>query len=345
MTSKVIDSYLNELKARNLAEGTIESYKQTLSRLNEYKPIDLVAKEDLISFFNDLKCADSTRQLYAVILKTYFKSQDKEQVASWLQVKKQKETLRHDDILTADDVNSMINATDSAYWKCLLALLYESGARINELLTLKYSDFVETDKGLVLTITTHKTGAGFRRMIIPLTANYFFNLKDSIAHDKGSLVFAIGKKNPKTLYRWAFEVILEIGRRAKVSKPCNPHAFRHARATDEVRKGTQEAIIRKKLGWSSNSMMIARYQHLNDDDVINSQIDGTHIMKRSELKIAEKADITPIYESLQKENIELKVRLERLEFYLLGEKVKDKQVSFGLIQDEYEAVKQIENKA
>jgi len=309
----MIEKYLSELEARGLAKNTVKSYKQVLTALNGYRDLESIEKKDLIGFFQSFKGTDASRQLYAVIIKTYFKSIGKANMCDWLTVKKPKETLRHDEILNADDVNAMIASTDSTYWKCLLALMYETGARIGELLTLKYSDFQETDKGIVLTITTHKTSAGFRKMLIPLTENYFVNLRDSTVNSKSSLVFNLDNKNPLTLYRWVFDVTKEIGRRAKISKPCNPHSFRHARATDEVRKGTQEAIIRKKLGWSNNSMMIARYQHLSDDDIINSQIDGSHIMKRTELKTVEKADVTPIYEGLQEENRQLKARLDGIE--------------------------------
>ncbi len=329
----MIQKYLNELEARGLAKSTIVSYKQILTAVNSYKPLESIQKDDLIGFFKEFKGTDATRQLYAVVIKTYFKNIGKPEIADWLTVKRPKETLRSDEILTADDVNKMIEVTDSAYWKCLLALMYETGARINELLTLKYSDFLETDKGIVLTITTYKTNAGFRKMLIPLSENYFINLRESTEHKNDSLIFNLDNKLPQTLYRWVFDVVLEIGRRARITKPCNPHAFRHARATDECRKGTQEAIIRKMLGWKPTSSMIARYQHLNDDDIIESQSNGIKTAKRTELKIIEKADITPVYEALREENQELKARLDDME----QQRKKDQALNEDMIKAMIEA--------
>ncbi len=278
--------------------------------MNSYKPLNSIVKEDLVAFFKDFKGSESSRQLYAVITKTYFTSIKKPEIVDWLKAKKPRETLRSDEILTASDVNAMIDATDSMYWKCLLALMYETGGRIDsELLQLKYSDFLQTDKGIVITITTKKTDAGFRKMLIPLSENYFINLKDSVSHKPEDKVF-----NLKS-YRQTYEVIMEIGRRAKITKPFHPHAFRHARATEEVRKGTQEAIIRKMLGWSPTSTTIARYQQLNDEDIINSQSKGENA-KRTELKVMEKVDVTPLYEALKEENQKIKEKMDKMESLL-----------------------------
>jgi site-specific recombinase XerD len=301
----IVEKYLNELEARGLAKNTVIAYRLVLTSLDRYKPLQSIQKDDLIGFFKTFKGSDSTKALYVMATKKYFKDIGKPEVSAWLTAKKPKETLRADEILTGEDVNKMIEATDSAYWKCLLALMYETGARIDsEILKLKYSDFLETDKGIVITITTKKTNAGFRKMLIPLSENYFINLRDSVEHKKEDKVFNL------KAYRQTIDVIHEIGRRAKITKPCHPHAFRHARATDDVKLGVQEAIIRKKLGWSATSTMIARYQTLGDNAVIDSQTNGSNGHKRTELKVIEKLDIQPMYEAMREENESLKAQVE-----------------------------------
>lgn len=304
---KPIEAYLGELRARRLSDNTVRAYKLTLTTLNAYKPLNSIVKEDLIGFFNQFKGTDASYNLYAVITKAYFKSIGKPEISAWLKVKELNETLRADELLTAEDINKMIDATDSAYYKCLLALMYETGARIDsELLKLKYSDFILTDQGMQVTIDTKKTTAGFRVMLIPLSENYFINLRDSIAHKPNDIVFTVK-------YRQTFEVIKEISRRAHITKPCHPHAFRHARATELVRLGYNEAIIRKMLGWKPTSAMIARYQHLNDTDIKDAQTNGVNTAKRMQLKVVEKADIQPVYEALKNENEVLKSRLDDME--------------------------------
>jgi integrase len=49
--------------------------------------------------------------------------------------------LNADEILDTDDVNKLLEATDSHYYKALIAVLFETGARIGELQALRVSDF------------------------------------------------------------------------------------------------------------------------------------------------------------------------------------------------------------
>lgn len=64
-----------------------------------------------------------------------------------------------------------------------------------------------------------------------------------------------------------------IANKTGIEKPVTCHKFRHAQATDMVVRGYQESIIRKKLGWTNDSRMIATYTHFVDDDVINATLE------------------------------------------------------------------------
>jgi site-specific recombinase XerD len=50
--------------------------------------------------------------------------------------------------------------------------------------------------------------------------------------------------------RTTHEMLGIIGKKAGITKKVNHHKFRHAQATDMVRRGYNEAIIRRKLGWT-----------------------------------------------------------------------------------------------
>lgn len=67
----------------------------------------------------------------------------------------------------------------------------------------------------------------------------------------GNILFKLHKAN-------AWRYLVGAGKKAGIAKPCNPYAFRHAQATNMIQLGYNEYIIRKKLGWSSDSKMIGR---------------------------------------------------------------------------------------
>lgn len=96
----------------------------------------------------------------------------------WIKGIKLKETLKSDDILTTEDINLMIESTDNVYAKAVIAFLFETGARISEARSLKYKDFIETSDGIIVHISTTKTGAGFRKPIISFSKQNLFNKKD-----------------------------------------------------------------------------------------------------------------------------------------------------------------------
>jgi len=60
-------------------------------------------------------------------------------------------------------------------------------------------------------------------------------------------------------------------RRAGITKPFNPHAFRHGRATWVLANGIMsEGTAKVYFGWTPDSGMLATYSHLVDQDANNA---------------------------------------------------------------------------
>lgn len=316
-----ISKFLEQKAAIGLSRHTVRSYKVTLKRLNEFKNVDEITKDDLIRFFQQPFKSDATRFLFQVEIKTFFKEIGKPEIASWIKGKRPKETLNSSDILTSQDVQDMIDSTDSFYWKSLLALLYETGARINEIQVLKWKDLVMQEytmkengsekkiNAYLVHIRTTKTGSGFRKLVLPYSTSYLQNLFEMTDHNTDSRIF-------KLSYKHHFDVIGELGRRAKIEKHVHPHAFRHGRATAEIQKGTPEPVLRKMLGWSPASTIPSRYIHLSDTDVIDNQLGMTNYNGNGNIKIAEKVDVTTAFDEVRRVSQELQLekgKREKLE--------------------------------
>lgn len=318
-----IESYLNELKANGRSKSTIHNQRWVLERLDKFKSIDTCTKEDLIEFFNQLKAPANTVRLFQTMIKSYFK--DKPELVSWIKKVASPETLKSDDILTTENINAMINTTESYYWKALIAFLFETGCRISEASSLKFKDFIETNDGMIVNIPTQKTQAGYRKTILPFSAQYIRNLKTYTNAKAEDIVFW-------KVYSQTYQTLSKISKDAGIKKPMSPHKFRHAQATSMVQLGYNEAIIRKKLGWSPTSSTIARYQHLSDTDVIDATLSNTGKMPktavRTELKEAEKltlVDAASQFSKLSSENEEFKAKMDKME---QNEKDKDAKIEF-----------------
>lgn len=322
----LLEDFIAELEANGLAKNTIVSYGSILKRLEryinpldknnklleEYKSLDLITTDELKVYLKLLKSemTESSFALHQISIKNFFKKIGKPEIVEWIVKIRPKETLKSDDILSTDDINKMLEATDSHYYKAFIAFLYETGCRFSEAHSLKYKDFMETNEGMIVNIATTKTGAGYRKTILPFSSQYIRNLKVYLSAKPDDIVFSI--------CNWQSNNMLQkIGTKAGITKPVNCHEFRHAQATAMVQLGYNEAIIRIKLGWSPTSGMIARYQHLNDEDVINATISNTgKIPKtavRTEMKEAEKlslVDAAMQFSKLSEENRELRQEVE-----------------------------------
>ena len=133
----------------------------------------------------------------------------------------------------------------------------------------------------------------------------------SVAGQKpDDILFKLHKANA-----WRF--LTGLGEKAGITKPCNPHAFRHAQITSMIRLGYNESIIRKKLGWTGDSKMIGRYIHCVDDDVIDATMEknGT-VVPKPEIKTinpAKAANIVDAASTIAKVNAENEALKQQVE--------------------------------
>ncbi len=285
-----------------------------MNNADGFKPIDTWRKEDVDKYLLSLreKNKESTIGIKKILLKQYFGWLGKPEIIKHIRVKLPKNHLKREDILAPEDVNKMVETIESPMYKALIVFLYESGVRISEALALTVTDIQDTDQGMIVSIKDEKTDNGYRSCIYPTSSQFIRNHITYSGLTKENKLFPISKS-------WANTMLKRIGKNAEIEKPITCHKFRHAQATDMVLRGYQESIIRKKLGWTDDSGMIARYQHLVDDDVIDATLEknGQEIKKHPIVNVntAEPLNIIDAGVQLRKlteDNEELKNRLDIL---------------------------------
>lgn len=268
-----VDEYLEHQKANGIKWNAVRNAKISLEQLEKFKPLDQITAPDIPEFINYIReehgYKEGTLNIRKSYIKSFFRLNGKEDIIKNLKISRKAKELNPDEILIMKDINLLIENTKSPMYKALISVLWECGGRINEVLNIdKEEDLTETVYGFELKLysskTADKTGIGYRKMLLP----------DSTPFIRDWLIFY--NKNDNRLFpirqRNAHEMLGKIGKKAGLKKPVNPHAFRHAAATRLVREKVQESIIRKKMGWSSDSKMISTYIHLNENDVVEDQL-------------------------------------------------------------------------
>ena len=321
---QTIEQYLNTQRANGLSNSVVKNAKVALEQLNEFKPLEECTADDITSFIVSMhdKFKSSTIQVKKINIKQYFKAQGKLELVDHIKIKKSHHELDSSELLTMDDVNALIQATYSPKYKALWAVLWETGARISEVLGIdKNKDLTEHSHGyevrLYASKTAQRTGKGYRRMLLIESAPY---IREYIleSNSTDSRLFPI-------VYESSIYAIKKAGE--AIGRPeIYPHLFRHSKATQLVKDGVQESLIRKQLGWTGDSEMISKYIHLNDNDLIENQLQMAGIKKEEVIQKSELVKPGPsVVDKLQEEN---RVQADRIS--LLEEKL-DKIIGEKLI--------------
>jgi integrase len=178
-----------------------------------------------------------------------------------------------EDILTRQEVGRLADSTDSLRDKALIWALYETGGRIGELMSLRLADVEPQPEGYVrLRVRREKNG-----QIAPMFL-FEAGVPSMVAWTKTHPT----RSNPSSVlwvdtnkewgapigYRAVTKMLGVAARRAGVTKPVNPHNFRHTRATELAKDPSiSSAMLEKAMGWVPGSRMAETYQHLAAKDL------------------------------------------------------------------------------
>ncbi len=234
-----------------------------------------------------------TKQDYKKIIKRFYKwlkGDDKiyPDEVSWINADVKRSELNlpgEGDLLTEDDIKKLINAANHPRDKALISMLYESGCRITELGGLRISD-VKFDKYGVVIAVRGKTGS--RKIRLVSSTPYlmtWLNIHPFKHENDSPLWINIGTKayNKPVNYNGILRQIKSIARKAGVNKRCNPHLFRHSRATYMANHLT-EFQMNQYFGWIQGSSMPSTYVHLSGKEINNAilKLNGVETEEKEE---------------------------------------------------------------
>lgn len=171
-------------------------------------------------------------------------------------------------LLDEEEIRAMIEAAKTSRDRALIAVLYESGCRIGEIATLKWSDVRFTENQTAAINTSKKTG---KPRYIPIVSarSYLATWKADYPGEPygDSLVFLTNNTHGPLQYAGVVKQIRKIATRAGIKKHVTPHLFRHSRITHLLRKGVPEPVIKKMMWGHLNTDMLQTYGHLVDKDI------------------------------------------------------------------------------
>lgn len=291
-----IEAFLEMLAAeRGAAPNTLAAYRRDLVDLGGYlaarqRGFALATGEDLRGYLatldrRGLSAATAARRLSALrqIFAFLFSEQRRsDNPAAALESPRQRRTLPK--ILTEDDVTRLIEAAEAACppaesaapptraavkalrLHALIELLYASGLRVSELVTLP-SGAIQPDRPYL-----YVRGKGGKERIVPLTER----ARAAVARYRAAAQYAVKPAAPSPwlfpshgaaghLTRQQFALLLKDLALAASLDPArlSPHILRHAFATHLLARGADLRAVQKMLG-HSDLVTTQIYTHVLD---------------------------------------------------------------------------------
>lgn len=233
-----------------------------------------VSREDIDSFLSSSKTDDSYNS--AVIgLKRFYKWLDKGDIVKDLKTRKIRKTFTPSELLTPQEVMDLAVATGSPMYKALILTLYESAARINEILTRRIGDvtfqFIQDKDGQTIPVATihfkDPKGAVIKEpVVVSMFAGELKAWIESHPHkeeDDAFIFYAQKFREPKKplSHHHVWLVLKKAKKTTGITKKVNPHWLRHSMLSYLVnQKHYNEQLLKWRAGWSSTAMA-KRYVH------------------------------------------------------------------------------------
>ena len=286
-----VNDYMNYIKLeRQLSKNTYDGYYRDLKDFFEYtnKDYKSITRNDIIKYIEYLSKKDNPRTVnrHIVSIKNYYKFLERtnkiinnptENIVGL----KMPKTMPH--VLSEEDINKLLdidlkNAYDYRN-KAMLELMYSSGLRISELLSLDVND-IDLDNYIVRCF-----GKGAKERIVPLSDiahnalyDYIYIYRNTLTKNKSTNILFLNSRGNKLSRQGFFKILKQIALEKGINKDLSPHTIRHSFATHLIDHGADLRSVQTMLG-HENIKTTQIYTHVSNN-YVKENYDTSHPRSR-----------------------------------------------------------------
>lgn len=267
----LLETFLNHcLVERGLSKNTVNAYRRDLLSFVQFLKDSKVeieeANSDLVAkYVAKLRTdglVESSIARKVVAIRSWYEFMEKDrgisnQVRDYLPPKVPK---RLPKALTIDEVTRLIDSCDDSIIgirnRALLEVLYATGARVSEVVSLNTGDIAKGEESVV---TVKVKGKGGKERLVPL-GSFAQNALDQylvrarpvlIKKINESALFLNESLGSRLSRQSGWQVVKDSAERAKIKSEVSPHSLRHSFATHLLDGGADIRVVQELLGHSS----------------------------------------------------------------------------------------------
>ena len=289
-----IERFAKSCLAEGIGKLRVVKYIYTLIKVAEILNKDFMkaSKEDIEQVVYEIESRDFsewTKHDYRITIKKFYKwlkgdGEEYPPEVKWIKSKRNgKNHKLPEELITLDEVKALVEAAENPRDKAMFLTLYESGARVGELLNMKIKH-VQFDKYGALIMLNGKTGMRRIRLIASVPAISAWLNAHPFKKDPEAWLWCSLATNyyGKRLSYALFDRILKrTVKKAGIKKKIHSHLFRHSRAT-ELAKNLTEAQLCQVMGWVQGSKQAATYVHLSQRDTDKAILSMYGLLEKEE---------------------------------------------------------------
>ena len=265
---------------KKLSTNTIKSYKNDLKSFDEYfrgKDIRKLSLNDIEDFISSYKKLNATSKAhYITVINSFYDFLlDRERIdnnimASYVHPK---QGIKIPQFLSYDEVDKLLNFPLNTVYdyrtKAMLELMYATGLRVSELVSLKFvnidfqNDYVRVE------------GKGSKERIVPFNdiskkylQLYVDEYRPKLVKDSTYSELFLNNHGKPITRQGFFKLLKKLCHITGISKEISPHVLRHSFATHLLNNGADLRVIQELLGHSDISTTQI-YTHVSQEEEKN----------------------------------------------------------------------------
>jgi len=171
MNDTLIKEFIEDKRALGIGKLRLNKYGYIMRNIDaligkNFDKVDISDMKKLVCKIDENEWADWTKYDHKIIIKNFWrwlKKEENPEETKWIKPKIRNGNHKlPEELLTQEEIKALIDATSNLKYKLLVSLLYESGARIAEILNLKLKHIsFDNDRPIAKIVIDGKTGILF----------------------------------------------------------------------------------------------------------------------------------------------------------------------------------------
>lgn len=280
----IIDEFIDSLRARQASQNTLASYERDIVQFSNYfekqgKKIFDLTKEDMQEYINHLMAdgkSNSTISRSTASIKAFYRYLVNKKLAETNiaeNVEAPKVSRKEPLILTKSEIEKLLEQPNLSELKgqrdkTMLEILYATGIRVTELISLRVEDVNLTNGYIRVKKKNTERHIPLGNLALKCLKEYMNKVRPLLIRTEEEKTLFINTNGQKMTRQGYWKILKQYKEQAKIDKDITPHTIRHSFAVHMLEDGVELKTVQELLGHTdvASTMMYTQMAHLDQNN-------------------------------------------------------------------------------